>query len=138
MKNKKTNSADPMKKWITEAGTDTPGDEFHFSVLKKIESLPKTTLVYQPIISPMGWKLILGFILSIFAWSIFLTPDQPEASSLFGKLPLIKLPSLSNYLIDISFPILDISPQFLIGIGVFFILGFIMIIETIRNKQVGI
>lgn len=127
-----------MKKWISEAGAESPGEGFHLSVLQKIEALPKSTMVYNPVISPFGWKLILGFILSIFAWSIFLVPAQTKTTSLLDKIPQIELPSLDLNLFDFSIPVPDLSPQFLIGIGVFFIMGFIMIIDTIRNKQAGI
>lgn len=138
MKNKRINPNDSLKKWIIEAGTETPGEEFHLSVLKKIEALPQSTLTYQPVISPLGWKLILGFIASIFGWSVVLVPAQPETPSLFDRLPTINLPSLNLNLYEFNIPTLDFSPQFLIGIGAFFILGFIMIIGTIRNKHFGI
>ncbi|HSF52684.1 MAG TPA: hypothetical protein VLA71_02975 [Algoriphagus sp.] len=138
MKNENINSADPIKKWILEAGAESPGEGFHWSVLKKIEALPKSTLVYKPVISPLGWKFIIGFILAIFSWSIFLIPAQPENTSLLDKLPPIKFPSLNINLFDFTIPAPDLSPQFLIGIGAFFIMGCIMIIGTLRNKQADI
>lgn len=138
MKNETFNSDDPMKKWIKEAGSDFPGEGFHLSVLKKIESLPKSTLVYKPVISAMGWKLILGFILAIFIYSILLVPAQPETTSLFDKLPSVNLPSLDQNLLNFTFSAPNLSPQFLIGIGAFFSLGFIMVWGTLRNKQAGI
>lgn len=138
MKNEKISPSDPIKKWLKETGTEMPGEEFHLSILKKIETLPKTTLVYKPVISPFGWKLILGFILSIIGWGVLSAPVQPESVSVFDKLPQVNLTPLAKYLYDFSLPAPDLSPQFLIGIGAFFILGFIMIIGTMRNKQAGI
>ncbi|OOG77431.1 hypothetical protein B0E43_04835 [Algoriphagus sp. A40] len=138
MKNEIVNSEDPMKKWIKEAGSEFPGEGFHLSVLKKIEALPKSTLVYKPIISPLGWKLIFGFIFAIFFWSILMIPSQQETTSLFDKIPPVNLPSLDRNLLNFNIPVPNLSPQFLIGISAFFSLGFIMIWGTLRNKQAGV
>lgn len=138
MKNKTINSDDPIKKWIKEADSEFPGDGFHLSVLKKIETLPKSSLVYQPIISPLGWKLIFGFILAMFFGSILLVPAQPETTSLFDKLPSINIPTLDRNLLNFNIPLPNLSPQFLIGIGAFFSMGFIMVWGTLRNKQAGV
>lgn len=138
MKDKRINPNDPLKKWIAEAGKESPGEEFHLSVLKKIEALPQSSLSYQPVISPLGWRLIFGLIGLIFGWSVVAVPARPETPSLFDKLPTIKLPLPNLSLHEISIPTLDFSPQFLMGINAFFILGFIMIIGTIRNKRFGI
>jgi hypothetical protein len=135
MKNEKIKPFDSMKKWIVEAGTDSPGDEFHWSVLKKIEALPQARTVYRPVISSLGWKLIVGFIASIFAWCILMVPARPETSTLFDKIPKLKTPIPSFKLVDLSFSIPDFGPQFLLGIAVFFIMSFLLIIGTLQNKQ---
>lgn len=135
MKNEKINTPDPVKRWLTEAGTDAPGEGFHFSVLKKIEALSQSKIEYKPVISPLGWKLILGLISSIFAWSIFFAPAHPEKGSLFGKLPDLKIPSIDLSVYKLSFPSLDFSTNLLLGISTFFIIGSLLIVSTLRNKQ---
>lgn len=132
------NPADPMKKWMVEAGMESPGEEFHLSVLKKIEALPKLSPNYQPVISPLGWKLILGFIFAVFSWSILMIPADPKSTSLFDKIPSIKLPVPEFNLYNFTMPSLDFSPQFLLCICAFFFLGFLLIVGTIRQKQVGV
>ncbi len=138
MKNETRHSDDPIEKWIKEAGSDFPGEEFHLSVLKKIEAMPKTSLAYQPVISSKGWKLIIGVILGIIVWSIMMVPAQPDSVSLFDKLPAVKLPAVDLNLFQFNLPAPNLGPQFLIGIGAFFSLGFIMVWGTLRNKQAGV
>lgn len=138
MKNEDLNHTDPIGKWIHEAGTESLKADFHLSVLKKIESLPKTSSIYQPVISPFAWKLILIFITGIFGGSLVFLPSNQNDISLFDKLPPVKLPSPSFSLYNFSLPTIDFSQQFSLGIIAFFILGFIMIVGTIRNKQAGI
>jgi len=135
MKNEESKALDPMKRWISEAGTDTPGDQFHLSVLKKIEALPQAKDVYSPVISPLGWKIILGFITSIFVWSAFFVPAQATDSSLFDKLPKLKLPAFNLPLNNLALPSPDLSPNLLLGIAAFFVMGFLLIVNTLRNKQ---
>lgn len=131
-----SNRLDLMKKLIREAGTDELGAEFHFSVLKKIEALPKTNLAYEPVISSLAWKLILMFITGIFVGSFLFLPSNQKETSLFDKLPPLEFPTPSFHLYS-SLLTIDFSPPFLIGIVTFFILGFIVIVGTLRNKQVG-
>ncbi|MBA4301131.1 MAG: hypothetical protein C0433_13665 [Cyclobacterium sp.] len=130
--------SDPIKKLIIDAGVQSPGEDFHLSVLNKIESLQKTSAVYQPVISSLGWKLIFGFISSIFGGSILFIPSESESSSLFDKLPSVNLPLPDLTFYNFKIPTVDFSPPFLIGIMAFFILGFIMIVGTLRNKQVSV
>lgn len=138
MNKEEQNPMDPMKKWIREAGTDTLGTEFHLSVLKKIEALPRTNSRYEPVISALGWRLILIFISGIFGGSLIFLPSNPSEISVFEKILSTKFPSLSYDLYNFRFPLIELSPPFLMGIVTFFILGFIMIVGTIRNKQAGI
>lgn len=138
MKRVEPNDLDPMKKWITEAGTDSPGSEFHLSVLKKIETLPQISSNYEPVISSLGWKLILLFISVIVGGSFLFVPAEQNTPSLFDKIPPLKLPSFNFDVYRFRLPMIEISTPFLMGIAAFFILGFIMIVGTIRNKQAGI
>lgn len=137
MTKEESNQFDPMKKWIQEVGTDELGAEFHLSVLKKIEALPKTSLTYEPVISALAWRLIMIFISGIFVGSLLFLPSDSDNTSLFDKLPPVKIPNPSLLFYDFSLPNFDFSPQFLMGIATFFILGFIMVVRTLRNKQVG-
>lgn len=43
--------SDPMKKLFIDAGIQSPWEDFYMAELNKIESLQKTSLVYQPVIS---------------------------------------------------------------------------------------
>lgn len=138
MKRVKPNDLDPMKKWIKEAGTDSPGSEFHLSVLKKIETLPQISTNYEPVISSLGWKLILVFISVIVGGSFVFVPADQNNPSLFDKFPPLKLPSFKFDLYSLRLPMIEISTPFLMGIVTFFILGFIMIVGTIRKKHAGI
>lgn len=138
MNKENSNHLDPMKKWIKEAGTDSLGSEFHFSVLKKIEALPQVNSKYEPVISPLGWKLIMVFISVIAGGSLIFVPASKESPSLFDKLPSFKLNAINFDLYSFSLPFIELSPPFIMGIVAFFILGFLMIIGTIRNKQAGI
>jgi hypothetical protein len=135
MTKQESNRLDPIKNWIQEAGTDQLGADFHLAVLKKIEKLPKTSLSYEPVISALAWKLILIFISGIFGGTLIFHPSKPNDISLFDKLPPARFPNPSFLSYDFSFPIFDFSQQFLMGITTFFILGFIMIAGTLRNKQ---
>ena len=85
MKQKELNNLDPMNNWIKEAGMESLGPEFHISVLKKIETLPKVNPSYTPVISSKGWKLIFGFIALIFGTSVFFLPPSEDTSSLFDS-----------------------------------------------------
>ncbi|MFN4000094.1 hypothetical protein [Algoriphagus sp.] len=138
MNKEEQNSIDSLKNWIKEAGTDSLGSEFHLSVLNKIEALPKTSSTYEPVISPFAWKLIFIFIAGIFGGSIIFFPSSENNPSLFDKIPPIKLPSFSLELYNFSFPTINFAPPFIMGIAAFFILGFIMIAGTIRDKQTGV
>jgi hypothetical protein len=128
----------PLKKLIVEAGTDSPGGAFQSAIFSKLEKLSKTPAAYQPVISAMGWKFILAFILSIFFVVLFTSPADRQSTSLIGKLPDFKLPILNFSFPNFNLHQLDFSPPFLIGIIAFFILGFFVILATIRNKQAGI
>jgi hypothetical protein len=138
MKQEKLKPLDPIKKWIAEAGTDTPGDGFHLSVLRKIETQPKMATVYQPVISPLAWTLIFAPIASIIAWSILFAPAQQDNATILDALQRLKFTVPKFSFFDINFPSPDLSPQFLLGIAAFFILGFLMIIGTLRNKQADV
>lgn len=133
MKQEELNKVDPMKNWIKEAGLETLGPEFHLSVLKKIEVLPKTNISYTPVISSFGWKVILSLIAIVFLGSMIFIPADSDSPSLFDKLPVFQFPKF-----NLSFPYLDFSPPFFLSIITFFILGFIMIVGTIRNNKVGV
>jgi hypothetical protein len=133
MNKKEQNPIDPMKNWIKEAGIDSAGDEFHLSVLKKIEDLPHTSLTYEPVISTFGWQLIFTFISGIFGGTLLFLPADQNDISLFDKMP-----TLSMDLYNFSLPQITFSPPFLLGIAAFFILGFIMIVGTLRNKHASI
>lgn len=133
MKQEELNKVDPLENWIKEAGMETLGPEFHLSVLKKIEVLPKTNTSYTPVISSFGWKVILGLIALVFTGSLIFIPADSDSPSLFDRLPVYQLPKFNLIL-----PSLDFSPPFFLSIIAFFILGFIMIVGTIRNNKVGI
>lgn len=129
---------DQLAIWIKEAGTESPEEGFHLTVMQKIEALPKVNYTYEPVISPLAWKLIIGLITSIFLGSIVLVPTDQTTPSLFDKFPSPRFPSFRLDWINLSFPSLDISLPFLTGIIAFFILGFFMILGTMRNKQAGV
>ncbi|GAA0881036.1 hypothetical protein GCM10009119_40060 [Algoriphagus jejuensis] len=137
MNPKKNDPLDSMKRWVTEVGMDTPREDFHLSVLKKIETLPPTTDSYQPVIAPLGWKMILVFISSIVAWTIFSSPDSREAGTLLDKFPQLKLPMLHFDAFDINFPTLDLSIQFQLGLAIFFIMSFLVFVSKLRDNRAG-
>ncbi len=138
MRHEKTKPLDPMKKWIAEAGTDTPGDEFHLSVLTKIEALPKAAADYRPVISPLAWTLIFGFVLSVIVWSVLSAPAQPDTPTMLDGLRRLKIPLPKFGFVDYPIFSPDFSPQFLIGIGTFFIMGLLTIIGATRNKRANV
>ncbi len=129
---------DPLVKWMVEAGTDSPGEGFHISVLAKIETYSKSQVVYSPIISPFGWRLIFGFIVSIFGGTILFNPSAVDEPSLFDKIPPFKLPSIDFSGFNFHLFSFDFSPQFLTGIIAFFILGFVMILDTMRRNHASL
>jgi hypothetical protein len=138
MKKDEIKAGDPLEKFIKEAGTVSPGDDFHLSVLRKIEALPKVTTAYEPVISPLAWKCIAGIVLAIAGWSVWISPAPSESYALLESLRQIKLPmprfSLYNY---ISFS-QGVSPQFLMGLVAFFVMGFLIVVKTIRNQHADI
>jgi hypothetical protein len=138
MKKEDEHITDPMKRWIAEAGTETPREGFHLSVLKKIEALPQRNLVYTPVISPLSWKLILGFISSIFGWCIVMVPPQPATNSLFDRFSELRLPTISFQWYEIAPRLPDLSPNLLLGIGAFFIMGTLAIVGTLYQRQANI
>lgn len=138
MKQEKLKPSDPIKKWIAEAGAETPGDEFHLSVLRKIEAQPNVVPAYRPVITPLAWVLIFVPIASVIAWSVLFAPAQPDSTSIFGAFQRLKLSLPKLTFPDITFLSPDFSQQFLFGIATFFVLGFLMIISTIRNKRVDL
>ena len=133
MKQEELNKLDPLKNWIKEVGMESPGPEFHMAVLKKIEVLPKTYLSYTPVISSFAWKVILGLLAVVFIGSLVFIPADSHSTSLFDKLPEYRVPKF-----NLTFPSLEFSPPFFLSIIAFFILGFIMIVGTIRNNKVGV
>jgi hypothetical protein len=138
MKNEDKTTLDPMKNWVSEVGTETPAEGFHLSVLKKIEALPQTSAEYRPVISALGWKLIWGFIISIFAGSIIFVPSQPETSSLFDKLPPFRVPAVDFRIYDFIPRVPDLSTNLLLGIGTFFIMGSLLIVSTLYHKRANV
>jgi len=138
MKNENKRSVDPMKKWISEAGAESPAEGFHLAVLKKIEALPQAKTVYRPVISALGWKLIMGFISSIFLWSILFVPSQRETSSLFDKVPSLKLPAFDFKAYDYIPRIPDISSNLLLGISAFFIMATLLIVSSLNHKRINL
>lgn len=138
MTKEESNHFDRLKNLFRDAGSETLGPEFHLSVLKKIEERQKISLTYEPVISPLAWKLIFIFISLIVGGSLLFLPSKPNSPSMFEKIPPLRFPSFSFSLYNFSLPSIDFSPPFLMGIAAFFILGFIMIVGTLKNKQADI
>lgn len=126
------------RKWIKEAGTEYPGDKFQLAILKKINELQERKNVYQPVISPLGWKLILIYVACIVGLSIFSNPNQPSSFALLEKLPPLRLPKFQLNLPELPIGWPDFSPQFSMGIMVFLGLGFVMILINLKSKQASL
>ncbi len=123
------------KKWIKEAGTDDPGDAFHLSVLKKISEIPLGRQVYQPVISPLAWKFILGYIAGIAGISFLFFPSESSSPTWIDRVPPITLPTFRIEIFNFSQLIPEFSPQFIVGIAAFFSFGFILTLLTLKSKQ---
>lgn len=131
-------NTDPIQALFKMNGLESPGSDFHLTVLKKLESLQTEKIIYKPVISSLGWKFIMGFIAAIFGSSILLAPGTETPTPLFKNISEWKLPILDFSLFNFSFPMLDFSPQFSTGILAFSILGFIMILGTLRKNMEGV
>lgn len=138
MKQEQNLQDDLTKKWIKEAGTDYPGDEFQLAIFKKIAEAPANRPIYQPVISPLAWKFIMGYIAVLFASSFLFIPSGSTSQTLFDKIPQINIPGLRFFLFDMMPVLPDLSPQFVLGIAAFFSIGFIMILTTLKSKQASI
>lgn len=123
------------KKWIKEAGTEYPGDGFHLSVLNKISEIPVRPQIYQPVISPLAWKFIFGYIASIAGISMLFFPPDSTGLTLMDRIPPVPIPSFRLDFFNFSNMIPDSSPQFLLGIAAFFSIGFIMTLSILKSKQ---
>ncbi len=126
---------DHLKKWITEAGCDTPDEGFHLDVLKKIEVLPQKSPVYQPVIAPWAWTMIVGLIVFIVAASTWTPPSPTAPSSFTDVLQHLKLTVPQEFVPNFALPSLDLSPPFVIGLLAFSILAFLTIARTMRQRQ---
>ncbi len=138
MKNKASTPHDVLKKWMVETGTETLGDEFHLSVLKKIEALPQPKTYYSPVISSGAWTVIIGLIASLLGWSVFSAPSRPGNSSIVELLKRINLPKPSLDFLNLSISTPDLGSPFQLGILAFFILGFLMVLTSVRSRQSSI
>jgi hypothetical protein len=138
MKNKVESEDEITRKWIKEAGTEYPGDTFQISILKKIKELDENRVIYQPVISALGWKLILIYVASIVGLSTFSNPSNSTGPTFLDKLPPIKLPTFQLNLAEITNGWLDFSPQFTLGITIFLCLGFVMALINLRHKQTSL
>jgi hypothetical protein len=90
------------------------------------------------VISPLGWKLILVYVACLVGISIFSNPNQPNNLAFLEKLPPLKLPRFQLNLPELAFGWPDFSPQFSMGIMVFFGLGFVIILINLKSKQTSL
>ncbi len=135
MKNEESKELDPMRRWISEAGTENPGNQFHLSVLKKIEGLAGPSTTYSPVISAFCWKIIFGFIASIFVWCALFVPPSTQDSALFEQIPKVKLPVLDLSIKILAFPTPELSSNLLLGIGAFFLMGMLLILSILYDRH---
>lgn len=112
---------DLIKKWIKEVGHELPPSGMADKVLRKIAILPKQT--YRPVISPLGWKMILGYIVVIGLLAIDWNPAKQTTLTYFDKVPKwnISWPTFDS--IYSILPKFQLSPPFLIGIITFMLLS---------------
>lgn len=123
MKIEQDKNSDFLAQWVKDAGTESPSKDFSQKVMAKISLLPQSK--YQPVISPLGWKLILGYILTIALVSFFLSPSENSANILWTKIPFYKLPSLSLDISNFIIPQSSMNAQMLIGLFTFLGMGII-------------
>ncbi|TDQ13562.1 hypothetical protein DFQ04_3597 [Algoriphagus boseongensis] len=132
MKTTPNKEFDPLASWIKEAGLESPSSEFSSRLIQKISSLPKVE--YKPVISPFGWKLILGYIGILFlAVSIF-SPSEKSNDILWNKVPSIKMPQISLEFLSFNFPSLELSQNLVFGILTFIGMSIISIWFNYKNR----
>jgi len=71
-----------LKKWISEAGRERPDEGFSDRVLAAIRTSGSASPVYQPVISPMGIRLIGLGIAAVFAGVILFVPGSQASGSI--------------------------------------------------------
>jgi hypothetical protein len=113
-----------LKKWMSEAGRERPDEGFSDRVLAAIRTSGSASPVYQPVISPLGIRLIGLGIAAIFAGVILFVPGGQESgsASYFDRLtqwwsqsvptPDIRILNDGIGWLDFDPSILHISPLF--------------------------
>lgn len=103
-----TNEEQLTKKWLIEAGNESPSKDFHLKILANIET--KKSIIYQPLISSFALRLIGLGIITIFVLTILLLPGGTTSDSVWNEIPtfsdslqMLSLPKLSLPKINMGF-----------------------------------
>lgn len=132
MKKKPTINTDFLGQWIKDAGSETPPLGFSQRIMTQIQLLPQRN--YQPVISPLGWKLILGYITTILLTVLYFIPSENSGQNLWSKVPLYKLPKFPLDKINLAIPTISINGPMLIATMAFLILGIVSWWYTYKNN----
>jgi hypothetical protein len=131
---------DQIKQWIQEAGMEKPGSNFADLIMTRIEEAPATSIVYKPVISPLGIKLIVGGLAVFFVAVIFLSSGHEVAGTASWMTTYNALISdlmrLSSGLERPSFdlPLSGVNPIFGYGLCAT-ALAFMILAKTINGKM---
>jgi len=104
MNEKQLNHQDQLGKWIKESGHQYPISDFSGTILSALAAQKQKT-VYEPVISPLGIKLIITSIISIILYVLLFTQNS-ENNGLWTlkkiQLPKIHFAELLSFLPDPS------------------------------------
>ena len=127
---------DLISKWIREIGPENPPKGMAESILQKINLLPKQS--YRPVISPLGWKLILAYIIGISLLAINWKPTTESTLTYLDRIPKIKNPFSFFNTMDFTLPTIEISPMLLTCIVLFMILSLFSFWISNKNQETSI
>jgi len=91
MNREELNHQDQLGKWIKESAHDHPSINFSETIINTIASQQQQT-IYQPVISPIGLRIITTCILSICIYVLFFLPSG-ESEGVWS-LKNIKFPNI--------------------------------------------
>lgn len=131
MNDRSKNKHDLLAKWIQEAGTTSPQEDFFLTVMSKLEE-EKPIIAYEPIISSRQWLMIASVGVVIIVLSLFQSPVERTWTDLFVGLATLKIPSISYSFATPTLPTFVNSEIMRQAILVFFLLSVAVIV--VKNK----
>lgn len=134
MKNFNIQEEEFIKGLFSEVGSESPSVEFHKRIISKIEK--KTSIEYQPIISPIALKIIVTGILFIGIITLIIVPGNETSISFWDKITELTPSVLKLTLPSIGIPKIQFGSIFNTALLAFSLLMFSWILYNSKRLRV--